>query len=467
MLLAGTAFAGTIRGSVVAAIDVYSRSILAVRVQEGMEKSIDVTFMLRDIMRPVHMRPEWKDDRRWAYVGIPESVLLDSGIASGTVSALPIAQPETVVMDHGTTYKSKLTLAACESLGISVAPSRKGRGSDKAVIERFFGSLKTNLLQTFPTYLGADPGERARHLEQQPALTAMELERVIQRWVIEWWQQHVMDELRPDWCPEGKFSPEELYSYGLAQTGVALRVPTQLEYVRMLPHVTVDITDRGVKVLGLHYDDPSLINLRGRPAPHGGQDGGKWAVFYEPRDLRRVWLVDDRDAIRELSWTRAAHEIPAFNVADAKAMRDTAKAMGLRRRTNEDLLEILLDIVSTEVPGYVDPKTRSGAPKTRAAAPKKTRAVVKASRSEFSRQRLATDQASFVGLTPDEPGADMTAGDSSAEDSSAEDMSAFPRPVPFKAQAPAATPPTAAPAPRPQNKPARRSILFPFSEESS
>lgn len=68
VLLAGTGLAGAIRGSLVLAVDWYSRSIVEVRVVENAEKSIDVTFALRDLARPKQMLPGWPDDARWPFV---------------------------------------------------------------------------------------------------------------------------------------------------------------------------------------------------------------------------------------------------------------------------------------------------------------------------------------------------------------------------------------------------------------
>ncbi len=78
------------------------------------------------------------------------SMLLSRG--SGLASP-PIA-PETLVVDHGKVYISDHLSSVCQRMGISVQPARLRTGRDKGPVERFFRTLREDLLQALPGYKG-------------------------------------------------------------------------------------------------------------------------------------------------------------------------------------------------------------------------------------------------------------------------------------------------------------------------
>ena len=343
VLLEGTTFAGVIRGVVIFAIDWYSRSIVAVRVLEGSEQAIDITFILREIARPKAMLPGWALETRWPFVGVPESVLSDV-YGGHNYAGMPFVSPEAVVTDHGNTYKAHINVATASQQGVSILPARVRSGSDKQVVERTFGSLKTMLLQYLSGYRGSDPSERGQDTDDQVKYSVQDLEDFACWWAVVIWQNHVMSDARPDWCPEGDFSPNMLYEYGLAQTGLPLRAMSSDDYYTSLPAVHVKIHSRGVHVRGLWYDDDTgvLDDLRNEPSPYGGIGKGKWTVRYDPRDLRQVFLLDQNGDYQTLTWTGATRYTPCFNDRHAAALAALRRSRGISAHSQEQLNEILL-----------------------------------------------------------------------------------------------------------------------------
>lgn len=350
VLLKDTQFAQVIRGVVVMAVDWYSRSIVALRVLEGSEQAIDVTFLLREIGRPKAMLPHWNDDLRWPFVGLPEHVLTDI-YGDNAYSGLPFVSAESIVTDHGTTYKAHLNVAAAAQQGISILPARVRTGSDKQVVERTFGSMRTMLLQHLSGYRGSDPSERGEDIDANVKYDVQDIEDLLTWWVVRLWQCHVMTDARPDWCPEGQFTPNSLLEYGLAQTGMPLRAMTSDDYYALLPARHVKVHSRGVRIRGLFYDGPALHNLRNQPSPYGGSAKGKWTVKYDPRDLRRVFFLDADGRYQTLRWIAGSQNTPCFND------RHAAELTQLRRQRNiaEHQQEQLADILLTEVLAVHEP----------------------------------------------------------------------------------------------------------------
>lgn len=335
VLLKGTGIEGSVRGSLIIGIDAYSRSICAVRVVEQAEKDIDISFAIADLGRPKQMLPGWPEEARWAFVGLPEQLIHVAGAAAGAaagatgVSGMPFVEPEALSLDHGNQYKSNKTRDTAKRLGIDLLPARVRTGSDKAGVERVFGSVRSMLLEKLDGYRGTDSSERGSDVDTQVEWTAQRLEDLISKWVVLVWQTHVMDDVKPPWCPEGDWSPNDLYLHGITTTGVAPRLMTPEDYYSVLDSNRYKVASRGVKVLGLWYDDPALDPLRNRPSTHGTK---KYLVQYDRRDLRRVYYVDEDTRQRHLlTWRGASGEFPCFGERHVQA---------LRRRLREDRLTL-------------------------------------------------------------------------------------------------------------------------------
>ena len=68
--------------------------------------------------------------------------------------------PETIVVDHGKIYVSEHLTSVCQRMGISIQPARLRTGRDKGPVERFFRTLREDLLQALPGYKGPDVHSR-------------------------------------------------------------------------------------------------------------------------------------------------------------------------------------------------------------------------------------------------------------------------------------------------------------------
>lgn len=341
VLLEGTAIEGAVRGSVVLAIDAFSRSICALRVVEQTEKNLDVGFTLLDVARPKQMLPGWPHEARWPFVGIPESILASGHGADAQpngVSGMPIVNPEAVVTDNGTTYRAHKTREICRQHRIDLLPARAYTPADKAIVERAFGAMRTMLLERLGGYRGSDTSERGKHVDAEVEWTPQRLEDLLSLWAVMIWQTHIMDDVKPPWCPEGDWSPNALYKHGLEASGLALKVMTSDDYWGVLTTSWVKVHSRGVNIRGLWYDGDVLDGRRNQPGPSAAK---KWAVHYDKRDLRKVWFVDEDKKRHPLPWVGMTGDFPAFSDRHVNALRNRV-GESLKKYDADYLAEVLL-----------------------------------------------------------------------------------------------------------------------------
>jgi transposase InsO family protein len=96
--------------------------------------------------------------------------------------ASPALVPETIVVDHGKIYVGEHLTSVCRRLGISIQPVRLRTGRDKGPIERFFRTLREDLLQALPGYKGPDLHSRGAAPEGEAFFFLHELETIIREW---------------------------------------------------------------------------------------------------------------------------------------------------------------------------------------------------------------------------------------------------------------------------------------------
>jgi putative transposase len=103
------------------------------------------------------MRPGWSAALRMSASRLPFERLLDVDARMREAAARPVIVPGQVVIDHGRVFVSETFTRACERLGISIQPARKGTPTDKGVVEATFDAIKTLFAQQVAGFKGANP----------------------------------------------------------------------------------------------------------------------------------------------------------------------------------------------------------------------------------------------------------------------------------------------------------------------
>ncbi|MGA5704556.1 transposase [Peterkaempfera bronchialis] len=347
-------------------LDASTHSLVAFRLTPGSDSSIEVAMLLRDVMLPLPMRPDWTPDMAWHYPGVPAALVTE--FAGHPVAGRPFFAPETVTSDHGSVYKNHHLVQVARTLGVVVLPARAMRPQDKAACERAFSGIQSLLLELLLGYRGQDIADRGADPEGDATWTVEEAEHLLATWIVKVWQNRRLDQYAPAWDPGGRHSPNTLFAAAAARDGIALQIAGADLYHHLLPAHYVKIHGRrGVKIGGLWYGGghPALADLGTAPSPRGGRHRGKWVVNLDPRDCRQVYF-ERAGTWHTLPWNGLPTDghVPAFGDARVQQVLREAARAGLKPREDHELLPVLLDLISAHTPVTAWPSQMTKAERT-------------------------------------------------------------------------------------------------------
>ncbi len=272
------------------AMDLYTRSIIAWRFTRTLPR-VDAALLLFDTLVPKQVIPGWHDSTHWMYFGVPDEVALfidDESKPAG----VPAVFPETVLVDHGRVFTSEAFRQACLRLGISIQYARRFSPTDKAIVETTFDFIKENFCARLPGFTGADIASRGVNIENKAIYFVSEFDAMFAEWVATHWQQRDHRGLFLPEVPNLDLSPNDLYKEGISRAGFVYTVPNTTIYYELLPCEWRLVTDTGVPIDGLVYDDIRLTNYRNVPSVYGGVHAGKYPIRFDQRDLEHVYFFD-------------------------------------------------------------------------------------------------------------------------------------------------------------------------------
>jgi len=240
--------------------------------------------------------------------------------------------PDVLYADHGSDFTSDHLAAVVADLHIELVHSTVARPQGRGKIERFFGSITTELLPQLPGQLvHGHPVSPAR-------LTLPEADAALGRWITGLYHQRVHS-------ATGQ-APQQAW---LAD-GWLPRTPNSLEQLDLLlvmvakPRV---VHRDGIRFQGLRYLDPTLAAYVGEPV----------TIRYDPRDLGEIRVFHrDRFLCRAIS---PEHAGQALTLKDIQTAR-TAHRRALRTR---------LDDRRTAVREYLPAHPTASAPPTEPTTP--------------------------------------------------------------------------------------------------
>jgi hypothetical protein len=269
-------------------IDVATRTVPAAVIRPT-TKSVDASVLLARALTPEPMRPGWPASLAMAHSALPYDRLLGIDERLRHAAARPVIVPDTVVIDHGSVFVSDNFRASCRHLGISIQPAHLATGSDKPHIETMFSSLGTLFCQFASGYLGRSADRRGRHVEDQPLWSLMQMQDLLDEWLIAVWQNREHDGLRDPLHPQRACSPNQKYAMLLETSGY---VPVPLaagDYIELLPAVWRAVNAYGIKISHRTYDAEELNPVRQQRSGVTARNG-KWEVHHDPYDVSRVFV---------------------------------------------------------------------------------------------------------------------------------------------------------------------------------
>lgn len=286
-------------------MDWYTRCITGLRLTPVSTKSVDAATVLYQSYRPPVAPATWPREATWPEHGIPRSLLLDVDAIEreGDRASGPAIVPDTLIVDHGKIYVSEHMTSVCQRMGISIQPARLRTGRDKGPVERFFRTIREDLLQYLPGYKGPDVHSRGVAPEDEAHFYIDELEAITREWVAVVYHRRPHRGLVEAGLPGLNLSPATMFEHGLARAGYieAPRDPDLAYEFLAVERRTVQ--HYGVEIRGRKYNGPSLDPYRNERSPY---PGGLWPFQHHPDDISRIYFRDPHDHTwNTLMWEHA------------------------------------------------------------------------------------------------------------------------------------------------------------------
>ncbi|WP_394255811.1 Mu transposase C-terminal domain-containing protein [Pseudoclavibacter helvolus] len=214
--------------------------------------------------------------------------------------------PEVLYVDHGSDFTSKQLTATAVDLHIRLIHSAVARPQGRGKVERFFGTVNTELLAGLPGYIAEG------HPWPTPSLSLGELDTALEGFVATY-NDRTHSELgispRAAWIAEGWLPrmPESLEDLdGLLLTVAQTRV----------------VRRDGIHFQGLRYISPTLAGYVGRTV----------VIRYDPRDITEIRVFDHEAFICKA--IDQDHHDQKISLKEIQAARN-ARRRALRRGINE------------------------------------------------------------------------------------------------------------------------------------
>lgn len=302
---------------ILTAIDVATRVVLACRVWPMSCNSMDLRYLLYDVLREFHMHVDGTSLADWRWAGIPE--VLDCTDTTLTIPGpgrgrqrvagrpligchiIPSVLPDGLRVDRGSINLSESTRLVLAELGIDLLPNRGGKSNDNAHIERWWETLQA-ALQALPGYKGRTTSQRGTLVADEPLLTVADLQRHLHWWIGTTYHRREHDGLLVPGDPSRTLTPLEAFDTQLDISGRidVLQHPGLL--YQLLDVVWLTPGHAGVEHRGLTYSAPSLGQFTS--AYTGSyRDADRAMPFHvDSQDRGQLWFIDPEGTPHEIPW---------------------------------------------------------------------------------------------------------------------------------------------------------------------
>lgn len=335
-----------------ATLDVCTRSVLAYRLTPVGTGAVDAALLLADILRPMTMREHWDEALRLSALQLPIDRLVDIDERIEHAAALPTIVPETVVIDHGKAFMSRAFQDSCQRLGISIAPARIRRATDKAKLERWFRTLGTMFNEHVAGYKSPSVARRGKDVEANAYWTIADLEELLDEFIVSVYQRRKHQGLVLPGHPGVTLSPNEAYAEAVHRTGIVMMPHDPHLYFDLLPTEWREIGQGGVvTVKSLTYVHEVLHRYQTTASPYEAKRG-KWPFKYDPRNRNFIYFQDPQTGTwHPIRWVHTFDETAPFTDRTHAFVVQRLKDGGISRPHESQVAEALRDLQNrTDLP---------------------------------------------------------------------------------------------------------------------
>ncbi|OPC76775.1 integrase [Embleya scabrispora] len=269
-------------------VDVATRTMAAAVVRPT-TKSVDASLLLARALTPEPMRPGWAKALAMSRSVLPHRRLLTLDERLEHAAARPVIIPETIVCDRGKAFISENFRSACRTLEINFQPCHPRSPTEKPHIERTIESVATLFCQFLPGYLGRTAEHRGRNVEDEPLWSMLEIQELLDEWLVAKWQNRPHDGLRDPGSPGRMFTPNQKYTSLVETAGYVPLALSGDDYVELLPATWRAVNAYGIKINNRIYDCPDLAPFRRQPSGVT-RTRNLWETHRDPYDANRLWM---------------------------------------------------------------------------------------------------------------------------------------------------------------------------------
>lgn len=320
------------------AMDLFTRAIVGMSLTHT-TPSVAIALCLADVIVPraAEALEEWDGDSPTPYAGCFDEIDFLARVQNPDTRGF---LPEAVHTDNGIVYVSTTLVAVCAYLGISAEQSRAYTPTDKAQIEGWFGDFKKQLEQLLPGFLGGSHSERGADTEAEAALTAVEYELAVRRFIYAY-NRRIMDDLHTPDDPFVPVSPMEKWEWSINMHGQPRTPNFELDPVRLLPWVDLKPDAGRVWCKRLWYRSPILARLASDQLVSNAD--GELRIYYDPTDMRQVFTFDENGKCERIPWRDLSPYTPRFGLYFIGAVHDWAQS---ERYSTDQFEALLVEIAS-------------------------------------------------------------------------------------------------------------------------
>lgn len=283
---------------ITAAIDRCTRCIVGFHVHVEPPSSLTIAACIRNAIAPkLYVIAKWPDiAAEWPCWGVPVLVVVDNAFEN----------------------KAEFLKEAAAELGFVIHWAKPDTPEEKAVIERWFGTLERGLIRRIPGNTGNSPQDRGDYAADRMACATLEnVDELTHRFVMTVYNrshhrgindvpERLWQELTAEWEIDGRIdmaSLDALLGY------VFWRVPSA----------------KGIELLGLRYNDRHdhriLELIRTRP---GAAAKLKLKVRIDPTNMEFIWVLDPETGRYEKVGSLDPHYARGLTLAQHRLIRRAA-----------------------------------------------------------------------------------------------------------------------------------------------
>jgi putative transposase len=193
--------------------------------------------------------------------------------------------PEELILDNGPEFQNTVLQTVAGTYGVALRYVEPRSPNEKPHIERFFGTVNTQLVHMMPGTTRSNPDDRGEYDSVKNA--TLRLEEVRDRFAF--WLDSVYHK-----SPHSalQLPPSEMWRIGM-EVFAPTRYPDVDLNITCRSFVARSISGGRVGFANLSWTGPSLPEIASRLAAKGA--GTKTQVYYDETDLSFVWVQDPDD----------------------------------------------------------------------------------------------------------------------------------------------------------------------------